>query len=252
MSAPLAPVAILGGGLATRLRPLTAGIPKALVDVNGEPFIAHQLRLLRSNGIERVVYCAGYRGEMIREYVGTGARFGLTVEFSFDGPALLGTAGAITRALPLLGASFFVLYGDSYLPCDYRAVQREFVESRKPALMTVFRNEDRWNRSNVEFAGGRILAYDKTHPTARMHHLDYGLGVFTPRAFGEVPSGAPSDLARVYGELLHRGELAAFEVDQRFYEVGSFEGLEEIRRYLAAHPPMSLTAGEGTAGGGAR
>ena len=118
MSEPLHPVAILGGGLATRLRPLTDRIPKALVDVNGEPFIAHQMRLLRSNGVERVVYCAGYRGEMIREYTGDGARFGLEVEYSFDGPAPLGTAGAIKRALPLLGESFFVLYGDSYLPCD--------------------------------------------------------------------------------------------------------------------------------------
>ena len=118
MSATPYPVAILAGGLATRLQPLTDRIPKALVDVNGEPFIAHQLRLLRDSGIERAVLCAGYLGEMTREYVGDGARFGLRVEFSFDGPRLLGTAGAIARALPLLGEAFFVLYGDSYLPCD--------------------------------------------------------------------------------------------------------------------------------------
>jgi NDP-sugar pyrophosphorylase family protein len=252
MSAPLYPVAILGGGRATRLRPLSDGIPKALVDVNGEPFIAHQLRLLRSNGLTRVVYCAGYRGEMIREYVADGARFGLHVDYSFDGPVPLGTAGAIRRAVPLLGEAFFVLYGDSYLPCDYRAVQREFDRSGKPALMTVFRNENRWDQSNVEFSEGRLLAYDKTRRTARMRHLDYGLGVFARRAFDGVPDGTATDLATLYRALLERGELAAWEVGQRFYEVGSFEGLEEIRRYLASHPPLPLPAAEGSRGGSSR
>ena len=252
MSQPFYPVAILGGGRATRLRPVTDGIPKALVDVNGEPFIAHQLRLLRSSGLERVVYCAGYRAEMIREYVGTGARFGLTVEYSFDGPAPLGTGGAIKRALPLLGEAFFVLYGDSYLPCDYRAVQRAFVGSGGPALMTVFRNENRWGPSNVEFSGGRLVAFDKTRPTARMQHLDYGLGVFARRAFDGVPGETATDLATLYRSLLERGELAACEVGQRFYEVGSFEGLEETRRFLAAHPPIPLAAGESSPGGSPR
>src|SRR5579872_5855079 len=135
------PVAILAGGLATRLRPLTDKIPKALVDVNGEPFIAHQLRLLASRGIPRVVLCLGYRGEMVRDFVGDGWEFGLQVNYSFDGPELRGTAGAIHQALPLLGDSFFVLYGDSYLPCDYAAVEQAFLTSGKTALMTVFCNE---------------------------------------------------------------------------------------------------------------
>jgi NDP-sugar pyrophosphorylase family protein len=228
-------VAILAGGLATRLQPLTATVPKALLDVNGEPFIAHQLRLLRSHGVERVVVCAGHLGEMTQGYVGNGSRFGLDVLFSFDGPRLLGTAGALKTALPLLGASFFVLYGDAYLPCDYRAVQRAFERSGKLALMAVFRNENRWDKSNVELAGGRILAYDKARRTPRMQHLDYGLGVLSARAFDGVASGVPHDLAALYQSLLAGGELAAWETDQRFYEIGSFEGLEETRRYLAAH-----------------
>jgi len=242
MSEPLYPVAILAGGLAKRLQPLTATVPKALVDVNGEPFIAHQLRLLRRNGIERVVICAGYLGEMTRDYVGDGARFDLQVEFSFDGPRLLGTAGAINTALPLLDGAFFVLYGDSYLPCDFHAVQRAFVENRKLALMAVFRNEDRWHRSNVEFSGGRILAYDKEHRTPRMRHLDYGLGVFNRVAFHGIPRDVPQDLAGLYQSLLERGELAGWEVGQRFYEIGSFEGLEETRRYLAGHAASTRTA----------
>jgi N-acetyl-alpha-D-muramate 1-phosphate uridylyltransferase len=242
VSEPLYPVAILAGGLATRLQPLTASVPKALLDVNGEPFIAHQLRLLRRSGVERVVVCAGYLGEMIRDSVENGGRFGLHVDYSFDGPRLLGTAGAVKRALPLLAESFFVLYGDAYLPCDYAAVQQAFTERRALALMTVFRNDDRWDRSNVEFSDGRILAYDKTRRTSRMCHLDYGLGVFSRRAFDDVPPEAPHDLAMLYQSLLERGELAAWEVGQRFYEIGSFEGIEETRRYLAAQSSSPTTS----------
>src|SRR5579864_6791465 len=139
------PVAILAGGLATRLRPMTDKIPKALIEINGQPFIAHQLRLLAGRGIARVVLCLGYRGEMVRDYVRDGWNFGLQVNYSFDGPELRGTAGAIHQALPLLGESFFVLYGDSYLPCDYAAVEHSFTESGKPALMTVHRNDGQWD-----------------------------------------------------------------------------------------------------------
>ncbi len=233
MTQEMFPVAILAGGVATRLQPLTETIPKALVDVNGEPFIAHQLRLLHASGIERVIVCAGYLGEKMQDFVGDGVGFGLQVEYSFDGPRLLGTGGAIKKALPLLGEAFFVLYGDTYLPCDYRAVQTEFEKCGKPGLMTVFRNDNRWDRSNVEFAGGRIVAYDKRNRTPGMHHIDYGLGVFNQAAFKIVPGDQPYDLATLYQYLLTRGELAAYEAGQRFYEIGSFEGLVETRRYLA-------------------
>ena len=145
------PVAILAGGLATRLRPATERIPKALIEINGEPFLAHQLRLLRRKGIERAVLCAGYLGEQLRAYAGSGEAFGLRIDYSFDGPTLLGTAGAIRRALPLLGDSFLVLYGDSYLPCDYVAVASAFDRQNKSGLMTIYHNEGRWDWSNVEF-----------------------------------------------------------------------------------------------------
>jgi N-acetyl-alpha-D-muramate 1-phosphate uridylyltransferase len=227
------PVAILAGGPAKRLRPLTEVIPKALIDINGEPFVAHQLRLLRVKGINRVIICAGYLGEMIQEAVGDGRRFGIQVEFSYDGPRLMGTAGAIKKALPLLGRAFFILYGDSYLPCDYRRIQTAFEESGRPALMTVFHNDGRWERSNVEFTGGQILDYDKQSQTPRMHYVDYGLGVFNRTPFEIVPSEQPFDLAILYQNLLHRGELAAYEVGERFYEIGSFGGLAEMRQYVA-------------------
>lgn len=225
------PVAILAGGLGTRLKPLTEAIPKALVEINGKPFLAHQLELLRAQGVGRVVLCVGYLGEMIREFAGDGARFGVEVCYSFDGAALRGTAGALRNALPLLSGRFFVLYGDSYLTCDYAAVERAFMESGKPALMTVFRNEGRWDRSNVEFDGARIRAYEKNAANARMRHIDYGLGVFESRALTEL-APAESDLAAVYRELLRRDALAAYEVAERFYEIGSPAGVAELSEYL--------------------
>lgn len=226
--------AILAGGLATRLRPVTETVPKSLIDVNGEPFIAHQLRLLRENQIERVVLCVGHLGEEIQKIIGGGARFGLEVEYSFDGPMLMGTAGALKSALHLLPDDFLVLYGDSYLDFDYQAAWQSFRASKKLSLMTVFANEGRWENSNVEYDGVSIISYDKQNATRLMRHVDYGLGIFKKRAFGCVPTGQPHDLAELYQDMLKQNQLAAFEVSNRFYEIGSVSGLQETRQYLAA------------------
>lgn len=217
------PVAILAGGLATRLRPATEKIPKALLPIAGQPFLAHQLALLRQRGIERVVMCVGHFGEKIREQFPD-------LEYSFDGPALLGTGGAIRNALPLLGERFFVLYGDSYLPTDYAAV--DTASAGQTALMTVFRNEGRWDTSNVVFRDGRIVVYDKRHRTAEMQHIDYGLSVLTPRAFAGLEMKTPLDLAEVFQKLVATGELAGYEVRERFYESGSPAGLAELEALL--------------------
>jgi NDP-sugar pyrophosphorylase family protein len=226
-------VAILAGGLATRLRPVTETVPKSLLVVNGEPFAIHQLRLLRLKGIKRVVMCVGHLGELVQRAIGDGSSLGLQVDYSFDGTVLLGTAGAIAKALPKLGESFFVVYGDSYLPCDYAAVAREFESANVLGLMTVFRNDGKWDRSNVEFEGGKILAYSKTDRNPRMHYIDYGLGVFRAEAFESVMGGEPCDLAEFYAGLLQRRQLAAYEVKERFYEIGSPEGLRETTEFLA-------------------
>jgi NDP-sugar pyrophosphorylase family protein len=228
----LFPVAILAGGFATRLRPQTETIPKALLDVQGEPFIAHQLRLLSSQGIRRVVICAGHLGTMIQKFVGKGEDFGVAASFSFDGQRLLGTGGAIRKALPLLGPAFFVLYGDAYLACDYEAVQCEFEKSGKKGLMTVYRNENRHDQSNVEFREGTIYQYDKLMRTPAMRHIDYGLGVFRDSAFAKITEDEVVDLASVYKDLLRDDQLAAFEVTRRFYEIGSLEGLREFREVV--------------------
>jgi dTDP-glucose pyrophosphorylase len=232
------PVAILAGGLATRLRPVTEKIPKSLIEINGEPFLAHQLRLLAARGVRRVTLCVGYLAERIEAWAGDGSRFGVELTYSADGPRLRGTAGAIANALPLLGESFFVLYGDSYLPCDYGAVERAFQASGKLALMTVYDNRDRWDASNVEFGDGRILAYSKKVRKPEMHYIDYGLGVFHRAAFAEISGDGPHDLADLYQALLARGELAGYDVRRRFYETGSFAGIRELEEYLAG---MSFT-----------
>jgi len=235
------PVAILAGGLATRLRPITETIPKALIPVAEEPFLAHQLRLLANSGIRRVVLCLGYRAEMIEEQFGNGSGFGVELIYSLDGPELLGTGGAIKKALPLLGQNFFVLYGDSYLPIEYRTPLRAFVESDKLALMTVFRNEGQWDTSNVWFENGVIRSYDKKQLRPEMQHIDYGLGLFRAKAFSDWPPAQPFDLADVYHDLAVRNELAGFEVAQRFYEIGSPAGLAELDALLRAR---SLSAAQ--------
>jgi NDP-sugar pyrophosphorylase family protein len=228
------PAAILAGGLGTRLYPLTEHLPKALVEVRGEPFLAHQLRLLKAAGIERVVLCIGVHGELVRDFAGDGSQFGLDIAYSADGPVLQGTAGAVRNALPLLGEAFFVLYGDSYLPCPYGDVAQAFARSGKEGLMTVYRNEGRWDSSNVEFRDGRIVEYDKRNRRAGMRYIDYGLGLFRSEAFA---GSQYADLADLYRDLLSRGELAAFEVEQRFYEIGSLAGIQELERYLGSVAP---------------
>lgn len=227
------PVAILAGGLATRLHPLTEIIPKSLIDVAGKPFIVHQLALLRRYGLTCVVLCVGHLGDLIRDTLGDGSDFGVDLHYVFDGPTLLGTGGALRGALPLLGEAFFVLYGDSYLECDYAAIEQTFWQSGKMGLMTVLRNNDRWDRSNVLFRGDRIEHYDKRDRIPGMRHVDYGLGGLRAEVFAPYPPNRPLDLAAIYQDLLARDQLAAVEVHQRFYEIGSLAGLAETRQYLA-------------------
>ncbi len=227
------PVAILAGGTARRLRPVSDMIPKSLVPVAGEPFIAHQLRLLRREGLKRVVLCVGHLGEMIREFVDDGTRFGLEVAYSFDGDRLLGTGGALRRALPQLGDTFFVLYGDTYLDIAFAPVLAAFRGSGAPVLMTVFRNEGRWDNSNVLFDGTRVVRHDKRSPTPDMHYIDYGLGVFTRGTLADHSPAVPFDLSEVYQALAASGRLAGYEVTQRFYEIGTPEGLVETDAYLS-------------------
>lgn len=227
------PVVILAGGLATRLRPLTEKIPKSLIEINGEPFIAHQLRLLAKNNIRHVVLCVGFLGEQIETFVKKGADFGLEVSYVHDGNPLLGTAGAVKQALPELGEAFFILYGDSYLMCDYQAIQKAFITSKKQGLMTIFKNQGLWDSSNIDYQHGEIVVYDKKQRTDNMHYIDYGLGIMRREAFDVVPAHTYFDLAHVYQLLLKHQQLSAYEVKHRFYEIGSQAGITELNHFLA-------------------
>jgi NDP-sugar pyrophosphorylase family protein len=240
MTSSALPVALLAGGMATRLRPITEKIPKLLVEVADEPFFSHQIRLLKKNGLTRIVLCVGYLGEMIVERYGDGADWGVQIEYVFDGPKLLGTGGALIAALPKLGDAFYVLYGDSYLPIDYRAVGDFFLQSNKLGLMTVYENHGRYDTSNVWFAGGEIKVYDKKNKVPQMHHIDYGLGVFRTAAFDGFPRDTVVDLAEVQKALVSRHQLAGYEIKERFYEIGSHEGLNELDGLLRSDqlPPQ--------------
>jgi NDP-sugar pyrophosphorylase family protein len=226
----LAPVCILAGGLGTRLGERVRDTPKPLLPVAGRPFVFHQLELLRRYGARRIVLCVGYLGEEIERVVGDGSELGLEVLYAYDPPDLAGTAGAVRGALHLLGEEFLVLYGDTYLRIDYLDVQRAFRESGKPALMTVLRNEGRWDTSNVVFADGLVKVYDKQHLTPDMHWIDYGLGMLSSAALDVT---ADPDLAAVYRELAQRGQLAGYEATERFYEIGTPDALSETESFLA-------------------
>ena len=229
------PVALLAGGLATRLRPITETIPKALVELAGKPFIDHQLSLLHRSGIRRVVMCLGYLGERVRDHCGDGSRYGMQLRYSFDGEKLMGTGGALARAARLLGEVFWVMYGDSYMDIDYRAVLAHFAATdprRTLGLMTVLRNNNRWDRSNVVFQDGRLVRYDKRVQTPEMDYIDYGVALLRRPVLERIPADRPSDLAEVYTALVGEGRMVGFEVTNRFYEIGTPAALEEARKYL--------------------
>jgi NDP-sugar pyrophosphorylase family protein len=226
------PAAVLAGGLATRLRPITTKIPKALVEVAGRPFIDHQLALMHRNGMRRVVLCLGYLGEQVRDHVGDGSRFGLEVQYSFDGDKLLGTGGALKRASHLLGEVFWVLYGDSYMDIDYSAILAHFAASDALGLMTVLHNDNRWDTSNVVFHDGRLVCYDKRQRRPDMTHIDYGAALLRRSALERIPTDEPYDLASLYTELVAQGRMLGHEVFQRFYEIGNPAGLAETEEYL--------------------
>ena len=223
---------MLAGGLATRLRPVTHAIPKALVELAGKPFIDHQLALLKRNGIRRAVLCLGHLGEQVEAHLGDGSRYGMELRYSYDGPKLLGTGGAIRGAAGLLGEVFWVMYADSYMDIDYRAVLSDFVQRDSLGMMTVLRNDNRWDKSNVVFRDGKLIHYDKRRQMPDMQYIDYGVALVRRQAIERIPEGQAFDLADLYSELVAEGQMAGHEVHKRFYEIGTPASLEEARKYL--------------------
>lgn len=228
----LPPLVILAGGLATRLRPITETIPKSMVQVAGEPFVSHQLRLVRSWGFNKVMMCIGHMGEQIQDFVGDGTAYGLDVQYASDAGTQRGTGGAIRRCLDRLDRRFAVTYGDSYLDVEMLPIWHAYQASRAPALMTVFRNQGQWDNSNVQFDGHMVLVHDKVNRTPDMAYIDYGISFFDADLFRPYDPELPFDLATMTRDLARGGFLAGFEVTQRFYEVGSHTGLAECEQYL--------------------
>lgn len=228
------PVVVLAGGLATRLRPITENIPKSLIEVNNEPFVIHQLRLFESKGITKVHFCLGFLGGMVEEIIKS-INWKIDITFSHDGDKLLGTGGAINKALKYLPEKFFVTYGDSYLDINYEDVSNFYEihnQNKNQGLMTIFRNEGKWDSSNVIYENNRIITYTKKYKNEKMNYIDFGLGVLTKNHFKSYTFITPFDLSEIYEKAAQQQTLLGFEVYKRFYEIGSFSGIQELSDYL--------------------
>jgi NDP-sugar pyrophosphorylase family protein len=223
---------ILTGGLAIRMRPLTLKLPKSMLQIKGRPFLEYQLELLKEYEIKDILLCVGYKGELIKDHFGDGRKFGVNLSYSFDGDKLLGTAGALKKAYKLLSENFFLMYGDSYLPYDYQKIERHFRDSVKLSLMVAYRNQNRFDKSNLLTQDGMIKLYDKTLRGEKLEYIDAGLSILKKEVLNLVPEEEPYDLEELYRTLISEEEMSAFEVKQRFYQIGSFEGLEEFKNLV--------------------
>lgn len=226
-------VAVLAGGLATRLGPLTKETPKSLIDILGKPFLQYQLEFLRKGGVKDVVLCIGYMGEQIEKYFGDGKEFGINIKYSYDGDKLLGTAGALKNAERLLEVEFAIMYGDSYLFLDFSAVASYFRKFNKLGLMVVYKNTDRYDKSNVVIDGNLVKEYNKKVRTKGMVYIDYGASILRKGALKLVPQDQSYPLEELFSQLIDQKQLLAYEVDKRFYQIGSLEGLHEFERYIS-------------------
>jgi len=228
------PVIILTGGLGTRVSPLYPDLPKALIPINDEPFIAHQLRLLARESVSEVILCVGHLSDQLKAYVGSGQDFGVKVSYSYDGDSLLGTGGAVLKGARNVSGPFAVLYGDSYLDTTFLPIKRAFFEAKKTGLMTVYKNDNQWDKSNILCKSGLVVDYNKSNPSSEMHFIDYGLSIFDHGAFKTLANNKTFDLSEVILHLISNQQLAAYEVKERFYEIGSPSGLEALKMHLSS------------------
>jgi NDP-sugar pyrophosphorylase family protein len=226
------PVAILAGGLATRLGSISKNTPKSLIGIQDKAFIDWQLELLIDQGYEEFVICISHFAEKIRFHIENGQKYRASIKFSIDGAVPAGTGGALRKALPLLGDDFAVIYGDSFLPIDYSAVEKRYRELNCDALMTVLKNDNAYDKSNLNYSNSKISEYNKFHPNSSMLHIDYGLTYLNSAVFDSLIEPDPVDLSLLYGKLSKSGRLYGFEVYNRFYEIGSLSGLKDFSEYL--------------------
>lgn len=223
---------ILAGGLGTRLRPIINKIPKSMIKIKNKPFLEYQIELLRKNDINEIILCVGYLGEQIEDYFGNGKKLGVNIKYSYENKQLLGTGGAIRNTLDLLSNYFFVLYGDSYLNVNYKEIYNYFLKVNYHALLVIYKNNNKWDKSNVMFKDGIVEIYDKNNYIPEMEFIDYGLSILSKRIVMRIPKNVGYDLANLYKDLSEEKKLAGYEVLERFYEIGSKEGLKEFENYI--------------------
>ena len=225
---------ILAGGLGTRLWPITTALPKSMVLVAGRPFMEYQLAYLRRGGVREVVVCLGHLGHLIEQHFGDGRRFGLQIHYGYERERLLGTAGAVKNVESLLRDTFVLIYGDSYAVCDIPRAMQYFLRQDRLGLMVVYRNDNRWDRSNVVLDGPYVGAYDKDGTLPGLAYIDFGVSIFRREAFAAVPADTPADLSIVYDALIAERQLLKYETRERFYEIGSPDGLREFESLVRA------------------
>ena len=226
-------VAIIAGGLATRLGSLTRDLPKSMVSILGKPFLEYQIELLRRGGVNDIVLCVGYLSEKIEEYFGTGQSFGVSIKYSRE-EKLVGTAGALKKAEAHLNDVFFTLYGDSYVFLDFANAESYFRTQDKLALMTVYKNHNQYDSSNTAIEAGLVKQYGKQQKTGDMVYIDYGANLFRKEVLDMIPKDEPYSLEQLFPRLIEKQTLLAFEVQERFYEIGSPQGLNEFKEYAGS------------------
>ncbi len=224
-------IVVLAGGLATRLGELSKNQPKSMIKINNKPFLQYQLELFKKNGITRVLLCLGYLGEQIEKYFGTGSRFGMNIKYSYENKPL-STAGAIKNAGLLLDDEFFTIYGDSYVFLDFRDIYNYFHSKNKQALMTVYKNDNLYDSSNTVIQDEFVLKYNKHQKTSDMTYIEYGVNLFRKEILSKIPEDSYYELGDVFNSLIKDKELLAYQVKERFYEIGSLNGLADFKKYI--------------------
>lgn len=225
-------IVILAGGLATRLRPLTDKIPKSMIRVENKPFLQHQIELLKENGVCDIVLCVGHLSDMIKDYFGDGRKFGVKIRYSDEGENPLGTGGALKKAEPLLADEFFLMYGDSYLLLDYGAIESYFKKFKGFCLLVVYKNHNLYDNSNIGINDGLVVSCDKVNPGGKLIHIDAGLSILRKEVLNQISSDKPSPLEELYQKIIAKRGMLAYEVNQRFYEIGSPQGLKEFENLI--------------------
>lgn len=225
-------VYVLAGGLGTRLGKLTKKTPKIMVKINSIPFIDYQLSHFYDNGITNIIYCLGHYQDQVCDYIESKKISKIKIQYAFETDQLLGTGGAIKNALHLAEDKFIVQYGDSFLPIKYADIYNHFIRSNKSALMTIYKNKHKHDRSNIYFNGKKIMDYEKlSNHNIKYEYIDYGCSLFKKKVFSDIKE-KEFDLSNVFKKLVHDDDLDHFTTMHRFYEIGSHSGIKEFQIYL--------------------